>query len=124
MRWMYSQHRRKHQRVINKIFRELNNSLDKDGLFAGRFQVIQERTNFYDYERDWEDKQTYPNEYYMVVYYHFIDNATGKVSRTYYDCVNHLKTSPYFLLQQMTMFINNNAYAIKDILTVSTTGLI
>ena len=82
--WKSSQYRRKHQRALNKTFRELNNLIKKDEKFKGRYTIVQEYTKFFEYDRDFEEMY-HPKEYYLVVAYHFKDNKTGVISKSFYD---------------------------------------
>lgn len=99
MFWMYGKNRHRHQRALNKRFRELNNHV------IDRYAVIQDATYFFEYDRDHWQKQQFPAEYFMVVDYHFVDKETGRESRSYRDSANHLKTCN-LLWKQMSDFIN------------------
>lgn len=104
MYYMDGKNRHHHQRALNKIFRQLNKSIENDELWLGRFAVVQDSTSFHEYERDHWEKQQHPAEYYMLVNYHFVDKKTGRVSRRYYDKANYLKNT-LILPEQMNDFI-------------------
>lgn len=104
MYYMDGKNRRHHQRALNKVFRQLNKSIEDDGLWLGRFAIVQDSTSFYEYERDYWEKRQHPAEYSMSVNYHFVDKKTGRTSRSYHASVYHLKTS-LVLFQQMNEFI-------------------
>lgn len=72
--WTYSADRKKHQRKLNKIIRDMNENLAKDELWRGRFYAKQgDYSHFYRYEdgSGWE--------LYVVI--ELRDRLTGQVHR-------------------------------------------
>lgn len=69
MGWMTSQNRKRYQRAVNKVFRELNYALAVDSLWRGRFLVRQTQSR-------WIHENDY---YYLIVEYEMIDLKTGIV---------------------------------------------
>ena len=73
----YTNNRKKVQRQVNKIFRQMNRIIENDDLWRGRFVVRQKHTEWVNYYGS--------REYFLYVTYEFIDKKTGKVSRPYHD---------------------------------------
>lgn len=97
MGYKYSQYRKRHQRAVNKLFRELNKGLEDDDLWHGRFVAVQDSSWF----KQYEDK----SGYYLYVVYHFVDKKTGQKSwRQYCEDANWLCNSAR-LWWQMNDFI-------------------
>lgn len=70
MRWLTSMNKKRHQREINRLVRETNESIEKDDLWYGRFCIKQvESPQWHIYE----DKSG--AEYF--VHLKFIDKCTG-----------------------------------------------
>ena len=71
MRWLTSMNKKRHQREINRLVRETNESIEKDDLWYGRFCIKQvESPQWHIYE----DKSG--AEYF--VHLKFIDKCTGR----------------------------------------------
>lgn len=49
-RWKTSKKRKKHQRALNKLVRDLNKSMAEDSLWRGRFFIRQGRSSIINYE--------------------------------------------------------------------------
>jgi hypothetical protein len=77
----YSSHRKRHQRAVNKVFRSLNENIEKDSLWQGRFKIVQESSHFHNYD---------PSGWKLVVAYHFVDTQTGYESHRFIDFSNQL----------------------------------
>ena len=75
MGYRYSAKRKRHQRQVNKVFRALNKSIEKDELWQGRFVARQRASYFIQHE----DK----SGYYLIVVYDFLDKKTGQTSKLY-----------------------------------------
>ena len=75
MGYRYSAKRKRHQRQVNKVFRALNKSIEKDELWQGRFVARQRASYFVQHE----DK----SGYYLIVVYDFLDKKTGQTSKLY-----------------------------------------
>ena len=70
MGWKYSRYRKKHQRAVNKVFRDVNNTIRNDELWRGRFVVEPIMSNFV---------ACYENGYgELFVHYQFRDKKTGR----------------------------------------------
>ena len=98
MGYRYSAKRKRHQRQVNKVFRALNKSIEKDELWQGRFVARQRASYFIQHE----DK----SGYYLIVVYDFLDKKTGQTSKLY----NEMSWSLSFfggtkLFMQMNDFI-------------------
>ena len=78
--WLSSKNRKRHQREMNKTMRRLNQIIERDDLWKGRFYVRQVASQWYEYE----DKSG--AELYVVL--QFRDKETGCV-REVGDSVNH-----------------------------------
>lgn len=71
----YTNNRKKVQRQVNKIFRQMNRIIENDNLWRGRFVVRQKGTDWINYCGS--------REYFLSVTYEFIDKKTGQISRLY-----------------------------------------
>lgn len=79
--WTYSANRKKHQRKLNKILRDINKNIEQDDLWRGRFYAKQGNySHFYRYEdgSGWE--------LYVVI--ELRDRFTGQIHRIG-ESVNH-----------------------------------
>lgn len=79
--WITSKNKKRHQRMMNKMIREINKNLEKDGLWLGRFYVQQV------YSPQWKIYEDKSGAEYFV-HLKFIDKCTGR----YWiqaDTVNH-----------------------------------
>lgn len=101
--WLTSKNKKRHQREINRLVREVNKSIEKDDLWHGRFCIKQiESPQWHVYE----DKSG--AEYF--VHLKFIDKCTGR----YWiqaDTVNHWRSSfgnGWRLWEKMNWFIVNH----------------
>lgn len=99
--WLSSKNRKRHQREMNKIMRELNKNIEKDDLWKGRFYVRQVASQWYEYE----DKSG--AELWVVL--QFYDKETG-ISKEIADTVNHWR---YFDGNHLWWEMNN--FIVKDI---------
>ena len=72
-----SMYRKEHQRGVNKVFRELNKSIEKDDLWNGRFKAVQDAS----YMKHYEDN----SGAFLWVVYHFVDTETGYCSKQFYE---------------------------------------
>lgn len=103
MDWLTSQNRKRHQRAINKSVRRVNQAIEKDDLWHGRFVIRQERSEFYSYE----DKSG--AELWVVLC--FLDKKTGTKWHIA-DTVNHFRTRDNaWLFYEMNRFIIEKAKA-------------
>lgn len=80
MGWIISQNRKKHQRAMNKLMRQINKNIENDNLWLGRFYVRQAGAQWYTYEHSAE----------LWVVLQFVDKATGFIYETA-GTVNHWK---------------------------------
>lgn len=71
-----SMYRKRHQRMVNKVFREANRIVENDDLWLGRFVVKQKASWFYDFFNDGEP--------YLLVEYYFYDKKTKTQSRSHF----------------------------------------
>lgn len=69
-KWITSSNRKRHQRAINSLMRQLNNSIKSDNLWRGRFVVRQVYDQWFRYE-DGSGPELY-------VILRFIDRKTGQ----------------------------------------------
>ena len=67
--WLCSKNRKRHQRAMNKLMRDLNKNIENDNLWQGRFYVKQTAAQWHEYE----DKSG--AELWVVL--SFIDKKTG-----------------------------------------------
>lgn len=78
--WLCSKNRKRHQRAMNKLMRDLNKNIENDSLWQGRFYVKQTAAQWHEYE----DKSG--AELWVVL--SFIDKKTGMTYETA-ETVNH-----------------------------------
>lgn len=78
--WFTSKNRKRHQRAMNELMRLINQNIENDDLWRGRFYVRQVAAQWYEYE----DKSG--AELWVVL--RFIDKATGFYWETA-ETVNH-----------------------------------
>ena len=69
--WLYSQKRKRHQRALNSLVREVNKAIEQDDIWNGRFYIRQKDARWYIYE----DKSG--ADLYVTLC--FIDKVTGMV---------------------------------------------
>ena len=75
--WKTTLNRKKIQREINKVIRHMNNSIEQDELWLGRFYCHQRSIRWYPSEdRTWV---------YAKVEVEFIDRKTGKAFTHYFN---------------------------------------
>ena len=74
---MYSMNRKKHQRAVNRIVRELNKSIENDNLWRGRFICRQKEAYFVTYA----DRSGAT----LMVRLQFYDKKTGLTRDDYFD---------------------------------------
>lgn len=77
MYFWYTNNRKKVQRQVNKVFRQMNRIIENDDLWRGRFVVRQKRADWINYNGS--------REYFLYVTYEFVDKKTGQVSRPYQE---------------------------------------
>lgn len=103
MRWLTSMNKKRHQREINRLVRQVNKSIEKDDLWHGRFCVKQvESPQWHVYE----DKSG--AEYF--VHLKFIDKCTGRYW-VQAETVNHWRGSfgnGWRIWDRMNWFIVNH----------------
>lgn len=102
MGWKYSRYRKRHQRAVNKIFRDVNNVIKNDELWRGRFVVEPKMSFFTSY---------YENGYgELFVHYQFRDKKTN---RTHYYAEHSNRICIFngaHIFRQMNDFIVNDCY--------------
>lgn len=81
MSWMTSQYRKRYQRAVNKVFRNINNAIKKDELWRGRFMICQHSTWFTPGDCECPD--------FMVEYY-YKDLKTGYKSPMHWASANNI----------------------------------
>lgn len=84
--------RKKQQRKINKIIKEVNQRMKDDSLWRGRFQIKQLRSDYRPFPRDYSD---YGNFYVEL---EFVDKKTGKTKRSWYQSLSLFENHIYVLL--------------------------
>ena len=72
--WLTSMNRKRHQRAMNKLVRDVNKVIQKDELWQGRFYARQSQAYWYVYE----DKSGAE----LLVFIQFIDKKTGLTYET------------------------------------------
>ena len=97
MYYWYTNNRKKVQRQVNKIFRQINRIIENDDLWRGRFVVRQKRTEWVNYY--------WSREYCLYITYEFIDKKTGQVSRPHIEADFALD---HHIIIQMNDFIVND----------------
>lgn len=80
--WLTTLNRKKQQRAINKLVREVNKNIEQDELWQGRFYIKQDCAEWWIYP----DKSGAD----LCVCLSFIDKKTG-VRYSKWDTVNHLR---------------------------------
>lgn len=107
MSYKYSVNRRKHQRAVNKVFREVNKVIYNDELWLGRFAVVQDCSYMY------TEKETNGSDYKewgeLFVAYYFVDKKTGRKSDKFMDNSN-LITNSTRIMYHMNKFIVEDCY--------------
>ena len=82
--------RKKQQRKLNKIIKEVNQRMKDDSLWRGRFQIKQLRSDYRPFPSDYCDY----GDFYVEL--EFIDKKTGKIKRNWYHPLslfeNHIYT--------------------------------
>lgn len=81
MGWLYSHNRKVHQRAMNKIVRKMNQCIENDDLWLGRFYAKQIGAHW----RLYDDKSGAE----LYVRLRFIDKKTGVFYDTPWETVNH-----------------------------------
>lgn len=84
--------RKKQQRKLNKIIKEVNQRMKDDSLWRGRFQIKQLRSDYRPFPRDYCDY----GDFYVEL--EFIDKKTGKIKRNWYHPPLFFKNYIYALL--------------------------
>lgn len=80
--WLTSSKRKRHQRAINKLIRELNKNIENDTWWKGRFYIRQEYASWQEYE-----DRSGAELWVVLRLYDRKTNATKVVA----DYVNHLR---------------------------------
>ena len=71
MYWLTSKNKKRHQRAMNKLVRQANKSLEKDGLWGGRFIVKQVKSPQWTI---YEDKSGAE----LLIHLEIVDRCTGR----------------------------------------------
>lgn len=79
--WLTSKDKKRHQRALNKLIRQVNKSLEQDDLWCGRFMVHQVESPQWICYEDGSGAELY-------VTLEFVDKCTGRYWRLY-ESVNH-----------------------------------
>ena len=112
MSYKYSVNRRKHQRAVNKVFREVNKIIYDDELWLGRFAVVQDCSYMYLEKED--SGSDYKEWGVLIVVYHFIDKKTGRKSTKFRNNSNFI-TNSNKIMYHMNRFIVEDC--LSDILS-------
>lgn len=99
--WLSSNNRKRHQRAMNQIVRMINQNVQNDDLWQGRFYVRQIDARWCPYE----DKSG--AELFVIL--QFTDKKTG-IAKTYGGSVNHWR---YFNGSQLWWAMNN--FIVQDV---------
>ena len=99
--WLTSKNRKRHQRAMNKIMREINRNIEQDDLWKGRFYVRQVGAQWYIYP----DKSGAE----LIVRLRFYDKVTG-VTKAYVGTSNELRMWNGF---RMWLLMNN--FIVEDV---------
>ena len=99
--WLTSKNRKRHQRAMNDIMRQMNRNVENDPLWKGRFYVRQIASQWSEYE----DKSG--AELWVVL--RFYDKKTG-ITKEVAETVNHWR---YFNGSHMWWAMNN--FIIEDV---------
>lgn len=99
--WIYSGNRKKHQRKMNKLVRDLNKNIELDNLWRGRFYIRQVATQWYQYS----DKSGY--ELWVVL--ELRDRKTGKAKQIA-ETVNH-----WNMWHGSKLFWEMNTFIVEDV---------
>ena len=94
--WKTINNRKKIQRHVNKVLRDINKSIERDDLWLGRFYCKQENICYY-----WSEDHTDLNFTLMVS---FTDRKTGRVMVSYYHR-GQLMGTAWRVWQDMNDFI-------------------
>lgn len=94
--WKTTLKRKKIQRHINKVLRDMNHNIERDNLWLGRFYAHQERITF-----EMSDDGTYC---YAIVKVKFTDRKTGKYFYHYFHKEDFM-CSAYRIWKAMNEFI-------------------
>lgn len=78
--WLSSKNRKRHQRAMNDMMRQVNRGIERDELWKGRFYVRQLESYWHEYE----DKSG--AELFVILC--FYDKVTG-ITKTVAETVNH-----------------------------------
>ena len=99
--WLTSKDRKRHQRAMNDIMRQINRNVENDPLWKGRFYVRQIASQWSEYE----DKSG--AELWVVL--RFYDKKTG-ITKEVAETVNHWR---YFNGSHMWWAMNN--FIVEDV---------
>lgn len=95
-RWLTSLNRKTHQRAVNKVFRDINKSIEKDELWKGRFVIKQHPYSTFTIYEDKSGAEFFTN-------YYLIDKKTG---RTHLSCgTSNDILNPHKMFIEMNNFI-------------------
>ena len=97
--WLTSKKRKKHQRVMNKVVRDMNNSIKNDPLWLGRFYARQLDGWFEEFE-DHSGANLY-------VRFRFYDRKTGITRDTSYDSVNCWRRFGHLFFELNDFIVND-----------------
>ncbi len=99
--WLTSKDKKRHQRAMNKLMRNLNKNIENDSLWKGRFYIRQIASDWLYYE----DKSGGT----LYVRLRFYDRKTG-ITKDVWDTVNHWR-----FLGGSNLFWAMNDFIIKDV---------
>ena len=84
--------RKKQQRKLNKIIKEVNQRMKDDSLWRGRFQIKQLRSDYRPFPRGYCDY----GDFYVEL--EFVDKKTGKTKSSWYHPLSLFKNNIYMRL--------------------------
>ena len=99
--WLTSKNRKRHQRAINKIMREINRNIEQDDLWKGRFYVRQTVAQWYIYPDNSGAE--------LIVWLRFYDKFTG-VTKAYVGTSNELR-----MWNGSRMWLLMNNFIVEDV---------
>lgn len=105
--WSWTRNRRKYQRKMNKAMRLMNQNIENDSLWRGRFYVRSRKTLFYQYE----DKSGYG----MICELLFVDKKTGRVVSDYASVNEWCYFGGSRLARRMNEFITEDCKVWEEI---------
>lgn len=89
--------RKKQQRKLNKIIKEVNQRMKDDSLWRGRFQIKQLRSDYRPFPRDYYEKGFCDDgDFYIEL--EFVDKKTGKTKKSWYQPLSLFENRIYVQL--------------------------